>query len=300
MAVLQYRRSRENLFAYLLLLPALVVITFVIIIPLIEAVTYSFTQISLINLDKKTFVGMDNYKALFKDPSFWTALKNTLFIVFVSVAVSLIIGMLLALVLNRSGHAKFARGLLIIPWLLPGIVVGLIWKWVLATEGGVLNYLLRLVGLSESNFPFLSDQTVTPWLVVVVFVWSSVPYVFVTALAALQAVPQDLEEAAIIDGANSFQRFFSIIVPIITPVLSIAIVLRIIYTMQDFAIIYSLTQGGPGDATETFVIRVYNLAFQKSQIGMACTVGVVWLFLLLIFILAYFKLSSISEKRMYS
>jgi multiple sugar transport system permease protein len=213
---------------------------------------------------------------------------------------SLFLGLGLALALNKHSGNGLIKGLLIIPWLLPGVVIGILWKWILATEAGIVNYLLRQIGLIESNLAYLSDETLSPWVVILVFVWASVPYILVTTLAGLQAVPSELEEAAMIDGANYFQNFKSVILPVITPILSIAVVLRIIYTMQDFAIIYSLTQGGPGNATETFVITVYKTAFNSAQIGYACAIGVTWLILLLVFVLAYFRLMHMNEKRLYS
>jgi len=292
------RRTRDRIFGYSLLVPALLLLTLIIIIPLTEAIGYSFTKTSLISFTKHEFIGLQNYQKLFRDPDYWLVLKNTVFIVFTSVFISLVIGVILALILDNSSGLNLLRGLLIIPWLIPGVVIGIVWKWVLATEAGIFNFILRKVGILESNFPFLSDQTVSPWVVVLVFVWASVPYILVTTLAGLKAVPQDLEEAAIIDGANFRQRFFSIVVPIILPVVSIAVILRIIYTMQDFAIIFSLTQGGPGNATETFVLHVYKTAFNSAQIGMACAIGVTWLVFLLVFVVSYFKLININEKRM--
>ncbi|MCF7943662.1 MAG: sugar ABC transporter permease [Spirochaetia bacterium] len=291
------RKSRERLFGYTLLVPAILILTLIIIIPLIEAVGYSFTDTSLISFTTHTFVGLKNYSRLLQDPVYWTVLTNTIKIVFISVLISLFLGVILALILNNAKGKQFLRGLFIIPWLIPGVVIGIVWKWVLATEAGIFNFILRKIGILESNFPFLSDNTVSLWVVIAVFVWSSVPYILVTTLAGLQAVPQDLEEAAIIDGANSTQRFFSIIVPVILPVISIAVVLRIIYTMQDFAIIFSLTQGGPGNATETFVLHVYKTAFNSAQIGKACAVGVTWMLFLLIFVIAYFKLIGMNEKK---
>jgi multiple sugar transport system permease protein len=292
------RRTRDRIFGYSLLVPALLLLTLIIIVPLTEAIGFSFTKTSLISFTTHEFVGFQNYQKLFSDPDYWLVLKNTFFIVFSSVFISLVVGVVLALILDNSSGTNILRGLLIIPWLIPGVVIGIIWKWVLATEAGIFNFLLRKVGILESNFPFLADQTISPWVVIFVFVWSSVPYILVTTLAGLKAVPQELEEAAIIDGANFRQRFFSIIVPIILPVVSIAVVLRIIYTMQDFAIIFSLTQGGPGNATETFVLHVYKTAFNSAQIGMACAIGVTWMVFLLVFVLGYFKLMNINEKRM--
>ncbi|MGH0053737.1 MAG: carbohydrate ABC transporter permease [Sphaerochaetaceae bacterium] len=292
-------RKKELFFAYSLLIPTILLLTVVIVIPLVESVYLSFTDTSLISFNTRNMIGLDNYRALLKSDTFHTIILNTLVIVLSTVAISLLLGLLLALLLDHAPFARVLRGILIIPWLIPGVVIGIIWKWVLATEAGVLNYLLRSIGILDTNFAFLSNTKVTIWFVILVFIWTSVPYIMVTALAALQAVPKELEEAAIIDGTTSVQRFFSIVIPFITPILSTAIILRIIYTMQDFAIIWSLTAGGPGISTETFVINVYKTAFNSTKIGMACAVGVVWLLVLSVFVMIYFKIQKANEQRLY-
>jgi len=286
-----HKKVRENFFAYLFLAPSLIILTLVIVVPLVEAISYSFTNTSLINLSESKIIGLDNYKQLLHNTSYWAVFKNTIVIVFSTVGISVVVGVFLALVLRDS--TKFnniLRSIFIIPWLIPGVAVGIIWKWVLSTESGILNYIFRQAGILKANFPFLADPAVTPWIVVVVFTWISVPYILVTTVAALQVIPKELEEAGIIDGASYIQRLFRIIFPIILPVLSITVVLQVISVMQDFAVIYSLTQGGPGNSTETFVISVYTTAFNSSQIGMACAIGVTWLLFLLIFIVLYFFL----------
>ena len=283
-----HKKVRENFFAYLFLAPSLIILTLVIVVPLVEAISYSFTNTSLINLSESKIIGLDNYKQLLHNTSYWAVFKNTIVIVFSTVGISVVVGVFLALVLRDS--TKFnniLRSIFIIPWLIPGVAVGIIWKWVLSTESGILNYIFRQAGILKTNFPFLADPAVTPWIVVVVFTWISVPYILVTTVAALQVIPKELEEAGIIDGASYIQRLFRIIFPIILPVLSITVVLQVISVMQDFAVIYSLTQGGPGNSTETFVISVYTTAFNSSQIGMACAIGVTWLLFLLIFIVLY-------------
>lgn len=293
-------KEKELIFAYSLLIPTILLLTVVIVIPLIESVYLSFTDTSLISFNTRNMVGLDNYQALMKSNTFHKVVLNTLVIVLSTVAISLLLGLLLALILDHAPFARILRGVLIIPWLIPGVVIGIIWKWVLATEAGVLNYLFRSMGILDTNFAFLSNTKVTIWFVILVFIWTSVPYIMVTALAALQAVPKELEEAAIIDGTTSSQRFFSIVIPFILPILSTAIILRIIYTMQDFAIIWSLTAGGPGVSTETFVINVYKTAFNSTKIGMACAVGVVWLLVLSVFVMIYFRIQKANEQRLYS
>lgn len=293
-------RKKELLFAYCLLIPTIILLIVVIGIPLVESIYFSFTDTSLISFQTRNIVGFDNYKVLLKDSTFHTVILNTLVIVLTTVVVSFVLGLVLALLLDQAPMARFLRGVLIIPWLIPGVVIGIIWKWVLATEAGILNHILRSVGILDKNFAFLSNTKATIWFVIMVFIWTSVPYIMVTALAALQSVPKELEEAAIIDGAGSMQRFFYVVVPFIIPILSTAVILRIIYTMQDFAIIWSLTGGGPGVSTETFVINVYKTAFNSTKIGMACAVGVIWLFVLSIFVVFYFRIQKANEQRLYS
>ena len=176
------------------------------------------------------------------------------------------------------------------PWLVPGVVIVMTWGWMLSTETGIINYIIQAVGLSDSNLAWLADGTLSNVAVNAVFVWSSVPFIMVTILGGLQSIPSDFVEAAIVDGATFWQRLWRIVIPMLMPIIAIATILRVIYTMQNFVIVYMLTQGGPGYATETFALYVYETAFNAARLGKASAIGVTWFFFLLIFVVIYLKL----------
>ena len=167
---------------------------------------------------------------------------NTFFITGASVAVSVAIGMALALALNAMVTVRgLLRALFIVPWLVPGVVIGVTWNWMLSTETGVVNYLIRALGLASENLPWLADGTLSMVAVNGVFVWSSVPFIMVTLLGGLQAIPSELVEAAVVDGATFGQRFRMVVLPLMLPIITIATILRVIYTIQNFVIVYMLT-----------------------------------------------------------
>lgn len=287
----------ERSFAILLLVPAFLVLAGVILLPLIDAVRMSFTITKLTSLHKHEYVGFRNYEKIFTDPTYWQVVKNTFLIVAISVGLSLVIGFALALALNNIKRGKsFLRALYIIPWLVPGVVIGITWSWILGTETGVINYILKSIGIIEDNLPWLAHKTLSNIAVNMVFVWSSVPFIMVTILGGLQSIPSDFLEAAIVDGSGFWQRLRFIIIPLLTPIIAIATVLRVIYTMQNFVIIYMVTQGGPGYATETFALYVYEMAFNSARLGRAAAIGTTWLFFLLIFVALYLKLVVREEK----
>ena len=287
----------ERGFALLLLLPAFLILAGVILVPLIDAVRMSFTITKLTSLHKHKYVGLRNYIKIFTDPTYWEVVTNTFRIVAISVGLSLLFGFVLALALNNIKRGRGAlRALYIIPWLVPGVVIGITWSWILGTETGVVNYIFKSVGLIKENLPWLADKTLSNIAVNMVFVWSSVPFIMVTLLGGLQAIPTDFLEAAIVDGSNFWQRLRFIILPLLMPIIAIATILRVIYTMQNFVIIYMITQGGPGYATETFALYVYETAFNSARLGRASAIGTTWLFFLLIFVVLYLKLVVKEEK----
>ena len=287
----------ERSFAVLLLVPAFLILVGVILLPLIDAVRMSFTITKLTSLHKHKYVGFRNYERIFTDPTYWEVVKNTFLIVGISVGISLLIGFALAVALNDTKRGSgLLRAFYIIPWLVPGVVIGITWSWVLGTETGVVNYILKSLGFIQENLPWLADKTLSNIAVNMVFVWSSVPFIMVTILAGLKAIPSDFMEAAIVDGASFWQRLRFITIPLLMPIIAITTTLRIIYTMQNFVIIYMITQGGPGYATETFALYVYETAFNSARLGRATAIGTTWFLFLLIFVALYLKLVVKEEK----
>ena len=288
----------DRAFGIVLLIPAFAIIAGIILFPLLDAARLSITSTNLINIRKQPIVGLRNYQQIFTDPTYWQVVGNTFFITGASVAVSVAIGMALALALNAMVTVRgLLRALFIVPWLVPGVVIGVTWNWMLSTETGVVNYLIRALGIASQNLPWLADGTLSMAAVNGVFVWSSVPFIMVTLLGGLQAIPSELVEAAIVDGATFGQRFRMVVLPLLLPIVTIATILRVIYTMQNFVIVYMLTQGGPGYATETLALYVYETAFNSARLGKASAIGVTWFFYTLVFVVLYLKLVDREERR---
>lgn len=288
----------DRAFGIVLLVPAFAIIVGIILFPLLDAARLSITSTNLINIRKQPIVGLRNYQQIFTDPTYWQVVGNTFFITGASVAVSVVIGMALALALNAMVTVRgLLRALFIVPWLVPGVVIGVTWNWMLSTETGVLNYLIRALGFASTNLPWLADGTLSMAAVNGVFVWSSVPFIMVTLLGGLQAIPSELVEAAIVDGATFGQRFRMVVLPLLLPIVTIATILRVIYTIQNFVIVYMLTQGGPGYATETLALYVYETAFNSARLGKASAIGVTWFFYTLVFVVLYLKLVDREERR---
>lgn len=288
----------DRAFGVALLLPAFAIIAGIILFPLLDAMRLSVTATNLINIRRQPLVGLRNYQQIFTDPTYWQVVGNTFFITGASVASSVVIGMALALALNGLAAGRgLLRALFIVPWLVPGVVIGVTWNWMLSTETGIVNYLLRTAGLASANLPWLADGTLSMVAVNGVFVWSSVPFIMVTLLAGLQAIPAELVEAAVVDGATFGQRFRLVVLPLLLPIITIATILRVIYTIQNFVIVYMLTQGGPGYATETLALYVYETAFNAARLGKASAIGVTWFCYLLVFVVIYLKLVDRGERR---
>ena len=288
----------DRAFGIVLLIPAFAIIVGIILFPLLDAARLSVTSTNLINIRKQPIIGLRNYQQIFTDPTYWRVVGNTFFITGASVAVSVAIGMALALALNAMVTVRgLLRALFIVPWLVPGVVIGVTWNWMLSTETGVVNYLVRALGLASENLPWLADGTLSMVAVNGVFVWSSVPFIMVTLLGGLQAIPSELVEAAVVDGATFGQRFRMVVLPLMLPIITIATILRVIYTIQNFVIVYMLTQGGPGYATETLALYVYETAFNSARLGKASAIGVTWFFYTLVFVVLYLKLIGREEWR---
>ena len=288
----------DRAFGIVLLIPAFAIIVGIILFPLLDAARLSITSTNLINIRKQPLVGLRNYQQIFTDPTYWQVVGNTFFITGASVAVSVVIGMALALALNAMVTVRgLLRALFIVPWLVPGVVIGVTWNWMLSTETGVVNYLIRTLGIASENLPWLADGTLSMAAVNGVFVWSSVPFIMVTLLGGLQAIPSELVEAAIVDGATFGQRFRRVVLPLLLPIVTIATILRVIYTIQNFVIVYMLTQGGPGYATETLALYVYETAFNSARLGKASAIGVTWFVYSLAFVVLYLKLVDREERQ---
>lgn len=281
---------RDRLTPYLLLIPALSIAGIVLVYPLVNGISLSMTNYSLIT-GTKDFIGLKNFLRLFQSDTYWKVFFNSIFLVFSSVFVQFLFGLFFALILNRKLKGRnIYRGLLFSIWIVPEIVVALLWMIMYNSDFGIINYVLTTVGVIESPIQWLAFPTSARFALIIVYSWRGIPFFMVMILAALQTVPTTIVEAATIDGANAVQRFFSITIPYIRDILLLSCLLSIVRLFQDVTQILTLTNGGPVNSTTTLAIDVYKKAFTRYQMGEAAAVGVTWLLFLMIFATYYIHL----------
>lgn len=279
----------DNFFGFLLLVPALAVLCTAVAAPILKGIYVSFCEYGLKNLDNPTWNSFANYKAIFKSGEVLTYFKTTVIFVAFVVAIQYVIAMGAALLLNSKIKGRgLARGLLLIPWTIPSVVVAITFRWIFHPQFGVMNYILFKLGITETvNIPWTQFPTSAMALSIIAVIWRQLPYMTVMILSGLQSVDTTLMEAARIDGANEWQVFRNVIMPGIRPVTSTALWIAVMNNFQQFTIIYNMTGGGPGTSTTTLGIAVYKAAFQTFDFGKASAMGVVWLVAL--FILTFIK-----------
>lgn len=297
----EYRsRSARNevLFAAVLLLPAVAILALVIFYPLVQALLLSLKDAALLNATTAPFAGLENFKRLFGDEIFWAAVKNTLVLTITSIAGSLVLGMALALVLNENLPGRnFFRGIALIPWVVPGVVVALLTLYMFNSQVGVIDYVLVQLGLAERFVDWFGSTKNALWAIILANIWNQTPFYMLMILAGLQTVPQDEYDAAKVDGANVVQRFRYVTLPNIRGVLAIVLALQVIWNFNNFDLIWTTTQGGPVNATTTLTVHVYRMAFVGLDIGYAAAIGVVMLVALLLFSVFYVRAMERSQER---
>lgn len=290
------RRLSDGMFALLLTAPGLALLAAVVVYPLITALITAFYKQSLVEPGRE-FVGFQNIVDVLTG-EFFPLLTQTLVFTLGTTIAPFVIGFGLALALNtRIRGAKVLRGLMLIPWLIPGVVVSFLWMWIFNANYGVLNAALETVGLIDSPQAWLANPTTAMIAVIVAKTWQSFPWMMVMLLAGLQTVPTELHEAAEIDGAGTIRRFFSITVPQMSGIIGLVILLEFIWNFQHFDIIYVLTGGGPAGSTQTFATAVYETAFDGFDLGHAGAIGLLWMILLMALVVVYVRLSEKGEKR---
>ena len=271
------RKSKE---AYVFILPSLVTLVAIVIFPTIFLWYVSLTNYDLsMGWEQKSFVGLRNYFFLFfEDKDFWHSLKISLFFAAITVGLEFVLGLGVALLFYQRIWGKRAwMSCLILPMVITPTIISLIWKLMLNTEYGVLNFILSQFGLGKINWLGAREAF---WSLILVDVWEWTPFVALILYASLQALPQEPYEAAVVDGANSRQIFFYLTLPLLKPMIIIALLLRSIDALKMFDVVYGLTQGGPGNATELMSLHVYRLGFRHTNwIGRASANAVILLFL---------------------
>lgn len=282
------------MFAFVLVLPGLALLVAVVAYPLLTALVTAFFEQSLV-VPGREFVGFQNIIDVLQG-DFFKLLGQTMVFTLGTTLAPFVIGFALALALNtRIRGAKVMRGLMLIPWLVPGVVVSFLWMWIFNANYGVANAILGLFGIEAQAW--LAQPQTAMFAVIVAKTWQSFPWIMVMLLAGLQTVPQELHEAAEMDGAGTIRRFFSITVPQLKGIIGLVLLLEFIWNFQHFDIIYVLTGGGPAGSTQTFATAVYETAFRGFDLGHAGALGLLWLILLMALVVVYVRFSEKGEQK---
>jgi multiple sugar transport system permease protein len=272
-------------FGYALLLPAGILIAVLVGFPFLRALWLSFHD-KLLGKQDAPWIGLRNYTSLLGDHIFWQAVKNTFVFTVGSIVCKLVIGLVVALILNEALPLRgLWRSIVMLPYAMPTLVSVLVWKWMYNDVSGVLNYLLTQTKIIDHPVLWLSDPGRAMPAVIAVNVWRGFPFFVITILAGLQAVPQELYDAAKVDGAGIWARFWKVTLPGILPVMAVTTLFSTILTFNDFSIIWILTQGGPGNATNVLSTLTYNIAIRGYQLGKGVAISVLMLPILIVLIL---------------
>jgi len=283
---LKTRRLDECWIVYIL--PAFLWIMFVAIFPVIYNLFLGFFEMGAGG--KLNYIGFENYKNLFSSTVFHTVCLNTvLWTVGIMIGL-LLISLSLAILLNKQFIGKtIYRIVFFLPWVIPGVVAGIIWEYMLNPSWGIVNRLLSDLGLIQNYFPWLGTTETSLITVMFVYIWRVAPFSIIMLLAGLQSIPEQLYESAQIDGANNFKQFLYITIPQLMPVIKVVMLLLTIWTFNSFDITYALTQGGPLYSSEILAMRIYLYGFKLNQFGLAAAASNFAMVITFIIALRYLK-----------
>ena len=288
--------TRRGLVPFGYLSPTMLLILVLMVIPIAMVVSYSFKD-NVIVEQNPVFTGLANYTKVLTDPNFLVALKNTFIFITLSTIAHLVLGLAFAMMLNTpllSGVTKaIFRIVYILPWLFTIAVIAVIWRLML-DPSGVVNYVLTTVGALQQGVNWLSDPNTALWALTFINIWSGYPFFMISLLAGLQGISSDLYEAAAVDGASAFQQFRHVTIPQLRPVLISMAVLDLIWTSQQFALIWLTTGGGPLNVTEMLSTFTYKQAFSNYEFATASAAAVI--VLLITMILAFFYVRQQRER----
>ena len=279
-------------------LPAFVYMLIFVGYPIISNIVLSVQDVTVRNLARgtKNFVGLNNYIVLFRDEVFRLTISNTLKFTVYSLLFQFIIGFALAVFFNKNfSFAKPIRGLLMIPWMIPMTVTALIFKFIFSTDVGIINYLLHSLGIISENIEWLTNPNIALGCVIFANVWIGIPFNTILLSTGLTTISQELYESAAIDGANGFQRFIKITLPLLRPTIESVLVLGFIYTFKCYDLVYVMTSGGPVNSTHLMSTYSYKLSFEMFDYSMGSAAANVLLVILLVVGMVYLKITMEGE-----
>ena len=266
------RRRGDGLLAAVFIAPAMLGFLVFLLWPTLRGIYLSFTRFNL--LTPAEWVGLDNYVRMVNDPIFWDSLAVTVEYVILNIGVQTVAALAIAVLLQRLTQSSLLRGIVLTPYLMSNVVAGLVWLWILDTQLGIGNEIIGALG--ADRIPFLADETWAIPTIALINVWRHVGYTALLLFAGLQAIPNDVYEAARVDGASGWRAYRWVTLPLLRPALLVAAVLNVIYVFNSFPIVWTLNDRNPGFAHDTMITFVYKIAFKSAlrDVGTAAALGV--------------------------
>ncbi|SEQ72934.1 carbohydrate ABC transporter membrane protein 1, CUT1 family [Faunimonas pinastri] len=260
--------------------------------PLVYNVIMSFQSVDMFSITdfNRPWVGWQNYIDVINRPEAWLIVKNTAIFVLLSIVFQLGLGFGLALLFQQDfPAATFLRGLFLAGWIMPGLVVGTVWKWIFAGDFGVLNYVLNHLGIVTGKIFWLSDPAYSLYAVIIANIWLGIPFNMILLSVGLAAIPRDIYEAAELDGATAFQRFFSMTLPMMRATLGAVVSLGVILTLQQFDLIAGLTKGGPANSSNVAQYWSWQLSFETYEISAGSVIAVMMIAVVIVVATIYVR-----------
>lgn len=291
-------RQRDTLIALLLITPSLLIIFGIVLQPILSTLYLSFFDADLGLGKTNEWLGLGNYISLLSDKVFWETIQRTLYFTIISVGLELILGLGIALLIHAHPPGwRLLRASLIIPWAVPTIVNGTMWRWIYNADYGALNGLLMQLGVIEKYIPWLTRPATAMNLVILADIWHSVPFIALILQAALATLPVELEEAAAVDGANALQRFWFVRLPLLRAAILVALVIRTVEAFRVFDIIYVITAGGPAFGTVTISYLTYLETFSFGNVGRGSALSFLITIITLLMAFVYIRILYRPEER---
>ncbi len=291
------RRNIKKLEPYAFMTPSYIVLALFMGYPLLNCIRLAFSNYKLTQLDNVTFARFDNFIRIFQDPDIGMITVNTVKFVIITLICQLILGFILAMALKNPFKGRgIYQGLVFLPWAFSSFVVGLIFQWLFNAEFGPIVDILMKMGVSEQRISFLGSTDLALYTVIVALTWQGIPFFGIMLLAALQSVPEELMEAAKLDGASAFQRFKNVTLPCIKPTLITTTLLRTVWIFNNTDLIYIMTKGGPANSSHTLASYMFTKAYSTLDFGFASALGVIFMLILTAYTTGYMKITKFGQE----
>ena len=291
------RNIKKRLEPQAFMTPSYIVLILFMGYPLINCIRLAFSNYKLTALDDVSFAGLSNFMRIFEDRDIGMITLNTVKFVVITLIFQLVLGFILAMALKKPFKGRgIYQGFVFLPWAFSSFVVGLIFQWMFNAEFGPIVDVLLKLGITSERISFLGSPKLALYTVIVALVWQGIPFFGIMLLAALQSVPEELMEAAKLDGANAFQRFFTVTLPCIKPTLITTTLLRTVWIFNNTDLIYIMTKGGPANSSHTLASYMFTKAYSTLDFGFASALGVLFMILLSLFALFYMKVTRFGKE----